>query len=443
MDTTRELQHDASAPGAPASLGLIVAYHPDPARVGVHLRVEDSLVIGREPGLFDDETMSRRHARVARVAGGLTVEDTGSRNGTFVNGEPVERQLLRHGDVLGTGEIILLVLDEAQAARPPAAEIERLARLASPVLLVGETGVGKGRLAQLLHARSGRDPLVVLHGGALGPDRVAEELFGLDAAIHPPGRPGHLERAAGGTLLLDNLDDAPAPLGAALLAFLEQRAVGAAAVDVRILATARDAAALREDLVSRLAVVRVPPLRERPEDIPLLVRELLQPRGLWVRRALLQALLRHGFRHNVRELVAIVDRAIEEDCADGLVGLSSGVADALSLADVGSPGALAVAGDGTWFRPPGGARVSLANRDNLSRLLRALLEAYHQEAGSALSTETLFTAGWPGERIRGPAAAGRVYVALTTLRNLGLRHFLRRAPGGYLLDAKAKIESVS
>jgi len=431
MDTTRELQQDASAPGAPASLGLIVAYHPDPARVGVHLRVEEALDIGREPGLFDDETMSRRHARVARVASGLSVEDAGSRNGTFVNGEPVERQLLRHGDVLGTGEILLLVLDEGQAARPPAAEIERLAPLASPVLLVGETGVGKSRLAQLLHARSGRDPLVVLHGGALVPDRAAEELFGA------PDRPGHLERAAGGTLLLDNLDDAPAQLAAALLAFLERGG------DARILATARDAASLREDLVSRLAVVRVPPLRERPEDIPLLVRELLQPRGLWVRRALLQALLRHGFRHNVRELVTVVERAVEEDCEDGLVGLSPGVADALSLADVGSPGAFAVAGDGSWFRPPGGARVSLANRDNLSRMLRALLEAYHLQPGSALSTETLFTAGWPGDRIRGPAAAGRVYVALTTLRNLGLRHVLRRVPGGYLLDAKTKIESVT
>lgn len=96
----------------------------------------------------------------------------------------------------------------------------------------------------------------------------------------------------------------------------------------------------------------------------------------------------------------------------------------------------------SWFRPPGAPRVSLLRRENLTRLLRALIEARHNQPGRPLTTDALFSAGWPGERIQAPSAAGRVYVALTSLRNLGLREFLVRSEGGYLLDAGANIESI-
>ena len=455
MDTTREPRPD-EAPPATASWGVMIAYHPDPAQVGTRLAVEVDapLAIGRAPGLFDDRTMSRNHARISVGARGLEIEDVGSRNGTFVNGEPVQRQTLRVGDLIGAGELLLLALADADPKRSATAvlqaAIERVAPLATPVLFTGETGVGKGHFARVLHRASGRGELVPVACGAVASDHIAEELFGLDAAAHPPGRPGLLERADGGTLLLDDADDAPAQFQSALLAFLEDgrvRRMGGVElvpVDVRVVATARTPEGLREEFLSRLSrfVLRVPPLRERLEDIPVLIRDLLSPLGVWTKRALVAALLRHEYRHNVRELAGLIERAVIDAGADKLVGLSRGVAERMGLADVGSPGALAIASDGSWFRPPGAPRVNLGRRENLARLLRALVAAHRDQPGQALTTEALFAAGWPGERIQGPAASGRVYVGLTTLRNLGLRHFLRRSQGGYLLDSAAKIESI-
>jgi hypothetical protein len=116
------------------------------------------------------------------------------------------------------------------------------------------------------------------------------------------------------------------------------------------------------------------------------------------------------------------------------------VAEGLGLADYGDPAALVIAADGTWFRTPGAPRVSLTRRENLARLLRTLAVARAEAPGRALSTETLFAAGWPDERIHGAAATGRVYVALTTLRNLGLRRVLLRSSEGYHLDPSARIE---
>jgi pSer/pThr/pTyr-binding forkhead associated (FHA) protein len=436
--------------------GLLVAYHPQPDHVGTRLRVtaDAPLELGRGPGPFADHTLSRRHARVALRPAGVEIADLNSRNGTFVNGEPVKRQALRPGDIVGVGELLLLVVRYAGVEASPAslleAEIAKVARLATPVLITGEIGAGKTHYARALHAASGRGALVPVPCGALAPERVAEELFGLDAAAYPPGRPGLLEQAHGGTLLLDDVDDAAESLQAALLAFLEDgvtRRLGATAtarVDVRVVATTRNPAALRGEFLSRLSrfVLRVPPLRERPEDIPGLIRALLAPRGAWVKRGLAFALLRHDYRHNVRELASVLERAAIDAGGEPILGLSRGVAETLGLADEGPPTSLAVAADGTWFRPPGAPRVSLVRRENLTRLLRALLDARGAQPGKPLTTDALFAAGWPGERIQGPSAAGRVYVALTSLRNLGLRDFLVRAEGGYLLDATASIERI-
>jgi pSer/pThr/pTyr-binding forkhead associated (FHA) protein len=456
VDTTQLSPPDAGATPSMVAWGVLVAYHPDPKRVGARLAVtaEAPLELGRDAGLFADHTMSRRHARVVLRPSGPEVSDLNSRNGTFVNGEPVRRQALRPGDIVGVGEMLLLVLRDSSPASGAlsvlTAEIAKVAPLGTPVLFSGEVGVGKSYFARALHEASGRGALVPVPCGAVPAERVAEELFGLDAAAYPPGRPGLLEQAHAGTLLLDDVDDASESLQAALLAFLENgltRRLGASAparVDVRVVATARSPEGLRGEFLSRLSrfVLRVPPLRERPEDVAALIRALLAPHGVWLKRGLAFALLRHDYRHNVRELASVLERATIDAGDDRMIGLSRGVADALGLGDDGSPNALAVAADGTWFRPPGAPRVSLVRRENLTRLLRTLLEARRDQAGRALTTDTLFAAGWPGERIQGPSAAGRVYVALTSLRNLGLRDFLVRSEGGYLLDAGANIESI-
>ncbi len=459
--TTRTLTEDAERPTAPPGWELLVAYHPDPRRVGarVALAAGEPLIVGRRAdvlgaGVLDDETLSRKHARFVARVGGVELEDLDSRNGTLVNGASIKRQTLKRGDVVGVGRLLLLVGRAGRAVHDEqAAEITRVAPLSTTVMLVGETGTGKSRLATALHEASGRrGALVTLPCGALAPDLVPHELFGVAEGAMPgtSARPGLVERAHGGTLLLDGVDDAPPELQAALLSVLESgevRRVGATEstpVEVRVVATAASVspAGVRPELLARLGrfVVTLPPLRERVEELPLLVRDLVRRRERWVTRALMQALLRHGYPHNVRELESLVERAAIDAGDEPLINLSPAVAVALGVADDAPSPAFAAAADGTWFRPPGEPRVSLRRRENLARLFRALLAEHRERPGHALDIDELFRAGWPGERIQPQAAAGRVYVALTTLRNLGLRDVLQRGDGGYHLDAAVALE---
>jgi hypothetical protein len=102
-------------------------------------------------------------------------------------------------------------------------------------------------------------------------------------------------------------------------------------------------------------------------------------------------------------------------------------------------GAYVVADDGSWFRTPDGKEVSLARRQVLRRLLSALLAERAAGAGNAVSSDRLMEAGWPGEHIDPLAAANRLHVGLTTLRNLGLREVLVRDESGYRIAAEAAV----
>ena len=173
--------------------------------------------------------------------------------------------------------------------------IERLAPTGSRALITGPAGSGKEVAARMIHARSKRaaEPFVALNCATLNPARFEEELFGVEGGTDPatqPRRAGVLERAHGGTLLLDEVADMPLETQGKIVRALQEQGferVGGSTrvkVDVRVLATTnRDLAAeiaagrFREDLFYRLAVVplRVPPLRERREDVPVLARSLM------------------------------------------------------------------------------------------------------------------------------------------------------------------------
>lgn len=101
--------------------------------------------------------------------------------------------------------------------------------------------------------------------------------------------------------------------------------------------------------------------------------------------------------------------------------------------------ALVIGPEGTWFRPPGAARVDVARRHNLRRVLLALVDRKKERPGRGLSSEDLFAAGWPGERASRDAAVNRVRVAVATLRKLGLRPHLLTRTDGYLLDPDVAI----
>ena len=459
IDTTKTIPHDGKPVESSTAWELVLAFHPRAASVGQRLPLVhgEPLVLGRKQatfgaGVLDDDTLSRRHARLSWRGAGVEIEDLDSRNGTLVNGETVKRHVARHGDVVGIGQLLILVVHGGRSLDRVLAELAKVAPLATTVLLVGETGTAKSHLAAQLHAASGRSVLVTVPCGGLAADLVAHELFGVAEGALPgaTARPGLVESAHGGTLLLEGVDDAPPSLQTALLAVLETgqvRRIGATAatrVDVRVIATARSAApaGLRPEFLSRLGhfVVRVPPLRERLDDIPVLARDILGRRQRWLKRPLAQALLRYDYPHNVRELESLLELAVIEAGDKALVDLSPALAQRLGAVDDAPTTGFAAAADGSWFRPPAGARVSLRRRENLARLLGALVAAHRDRPGTALTVAELFEAGWPGERILPQSAAGRVYVALNTLRNLGLRDLLQRADGGYLIERGATLD---
>jgi two-component system response regulator AtoC len=215
--------------------------------------------------------------------------------------------------------------------------IERTAEFKSTVLLTGESGTGKEVLARALHAQSPRrhEAFVAVNCGAIPENLLESELFGHSKGAFTGAdraRRGLFVEATGGTLFLDEIGELPAPLQVKLLRALQEeeiRPLGASKpqqVDVRVVAaTSRDLEAdvesgrFREDLFYRLNVVRieVPPLRERREDIPLLVdhflirfRDLLGKPVRGIAEDALERLTLYPWPGNARELENVIERAV-------------------------------------------------------------------------------------------------------------------------------------
>jgi two-component system, NtrC family, response regulator GlrR len=232
----------------------------------------------------------------------------------------------RFGDLIGRSEAMRAAFD--RLARAAARDIT--------VLLEGESGTGKELAARAIHDASARarGPFVVVDCGAISPTLVESELFGHERGAYTGAnhaRQGAFVRASGGTIFLDEIGELELLLQPRLLGALERREVkpvGAShpvPVDVRVIAAANrdlrglvDAGAFREDLYYRLAVgcVRMPPLRERTCDIPLLIDHLLEQRADrdGVRHALSDAAVRRlmlrPWPGNVRELRNVVDQLV-------------------------------------------------------------------------------------------------------------------------------------
>jgi DNA-binding NtrC family response regulator len=201
------------------------------------------------------------------------------------------------------------------------------------VLLLGESGTGKSQLARWIHYRSRRaaGPLVEVHCAALPETLLEGELFGHEKGAFTGAtqrKPGHLAAADGGTLFLDEIGDITQATQVKLLRFLQDRsfvplgATAPRAVDARVVAaTNRDldaavrSGAFREDLYYRLNVfaIRVPPLRERREDVLPIAARLLARRGVpegKLSAAARERLLAHPWPGNVRELENVLERAL-------------------------------------------------------------------------------------------------------------------------------------
>jgi DNA-binding NtrC family response regulator len=375
--TKTDLATGAVAPQLGEAPVLVIAYHPDPRFLGARCLLVDGepRELGRASGAFGEgalahEGISRSHAEVMRCGAVVRICDRGSRNGTFVNGERVRERELAPGDVVGLGQVLLLyalrpgivrrtadsrLVGVGAARERVAGEIARLATTETTVLVQGETGTGKELVAAELHRLSARrGALVTVNCGALSDGVLASELFGhARGAFSGAGgeRTGLVASAEGGTLLLDEIGDASPALQVSLLRLLEQREVRPVGSDRTLTTTARFVAAtnapldravaegrFREDLHARLAqaVIELPPLRARLEDVVPLALHFAERAGgggpLAIARSLALALLRHAWPRNVRELRAVVEALVREVGDDGVLRLTEALQSHLGAA---------------------------------------------------------------------------------------------------------------
>lgn len=297
-----------------------------------------------------DPTVSRYHVELEATSEGIALRDFGSTNGTHAGSLRIADAVLQSTTELGIGRSRILVevdrgrsevevsratgfgrlIGAAPAMRAAYTTLQRAAPTTAPVLITGESGTGKELAARGLHEASARAaaPFEVLDCGGLTATLAESELFGHERGAFTSAvgqREGAFVRADGGTLFLDEIGELPVEVQPKLLRALGEgqiRRVGGRqtrTVDVRVVAaTNRDlrqevnAGRFRADLYYRLAVitVRLPPLRHRLEDLPMLVRALLdsitEDRGLDVHvepdASLLEPLAKHDWPGNVREL---------------------------------------------------------------------------------------------------------------------------------------------
>ena len=414
--------HAISVEAASLSLqrcSLVEVDGPQPGTVFELTRARS--VVGKSPEcdiFIPDPTVSRQHAEILEEGGRYLVKDLGSTNGTELDGARVKEAYLRPGARIQVGSVVLRFQAGYDPVRiaPSARErlgalsgkslrmreifalLERVAPSDSTILLLGETGTGKGAAVQTIHELSRRrGPLTVVDCGAVARNLIESELFGhvKGAFTGAAGlRKGALENAQGGTLFIDELDDLPLDLQPKLLRAIEERVfsrLGSTQTirfDARVVAASKkdlwrevDAGRFRQDLYYRLSVVtiRLPPLRERPEDIPLLYDHFSGeggPRFDALPEPVRARWLGYAWPGNVRELRNAVERGRALQ-GDGLVEVS-----ATGLASPAASGAGLVPDYALPFKEAKERLLAAFEREYLKRLL-----ARHPDGISAAARE--------------------------------------------------------
>ena len=329
-----------------------------------HVFDKDAVTIGAMDDndiVVHDETVSRYHCKIVHEGDSYILRDLDSTNGSFINRVRVREGFLKPDCTITVGktELQFAPMDEKVRIVPSEKTrfgeiigrnvklreiygiLEKIAPTDATVVIEGETGTGKEVVARSIHDASRRKdgPFMVFDCGAVPENLIESELFGHEKGSFTGAimtRQGIFELANGGTVFLDELGELRVDLQPKLLRVLEQREVkrvGGAKpikVDVRVVAaTNRNleeevrTGRFREDLFYRLSVVRLllPPLRERKEDIPLLVKHFLKvltcnkTRGEErkvnsIAREAMDRLVEYEWPGNVRELVNMIERAV-------------------------------------------------------------------------------------------------------------------------------------
>ncbi len=315
------------------------------------VKLTEPCVVGSGEGAslrLDDRLVSRVHAQIELTDDGVWVRDLGSRNGTFIDNIRVGHARVPAGGTITVGSTKLSVdvsseqravwpldrfgpiLGRSPKMRELFLRLSRVSASDAAVLIQGETGTGKELVARAIHDHSPRSkrPLVVVDCGAMPANLLESELFGHAKGAFTGAVSTHLgavEVAEEGTLFLDEIGELPLEVQPKLLRALEShtfRRLGETQyrpIRARFLAaTHRDLASMvnegtfREDLFFRLNVlpVRIPPLRERQEDIPLIIEALLAARRAPPLDVPIEELMTRPWHGNVRELRSFVERAV-------------------------------------------------------------------------------------------------------------------------------------
>jgi DNA-binding NtrC family response regulator len=304
-----------------------------------------------------DRTVSRHHFEVQWTDKGYLLVDLDSTNGTYLDGQRVERAFLHEGTRIQVGSTVIEfsareedvevepdreghfagMVGKSMRMRQIFGLLRKVAPMDVSVIIQGDTGTGKELAARAIHDHSPRKPgpFVVIDCGAIPENLIESELFGHEKGAFTgahQSRPGAFERAQGGTVFLDEMGELQLDLQPKLLRVLENREIRRVggektqSVDVRVIAaTNRDLVKevqegrFREDLYFRLSVITVqlPALRQRREDIPFIVKNALQDPEVVARYGVkrfspeaMKVLTDYTWPGNVRELLNVVSHAV-------------------------------------------------------------------------------------------------------------------------------------
>ena len=301
--------------------------------------------------VMEDGAVSRYHCELRHTEEGFVIRDLGSTNGTVVGGLLIHEAVIQDEILMqigrstirfvpGTGETVVdpsmdvhfgELVGRSQKMRDIFGILAKVAATDLTVTIQGETGTGKDLVARALHEASPRSdgPFVVFDAGAVASNLIESELFGHEKGSFTGAteqRRGAFEQADGGTLFLDEIGELALELQPKLLRALEQREIQRVGgskripVDVRVICATNRALAdevkegrFRDDLYFRISVVvlSLPPLRERPEDIELLVQRFLSAKEPLMKAAqdAISVLLNYDWPGNVRELRNVIETA--------------------------------------------------------------------------------------------------------------------------------------
>jgi transcriptional regulator with AAA-type ATPase domain len=302
---------------------------------------------GRNEFVLSDPTISSFHLEMELKPAGIQIRDMGSTNGTRINGQRIQSSTVEIGSEIQIGQTKLkIILEEPTEPILPSAlgrligqspkmndvykMIQKGAKGEVAVFIQGETGCGKELVAHEIHLLSPRaqGPFITLDCSAIPRELIESELFGHEKGAFTTAiaqRKGAFELARGGSIFLDEIGELPIEMQPKLLRVLEERTFKRVGGNERLHSDFRIIAAtnrwldqevlqgrFRQDLYFRLYVLPVflPPLRERREDIPLLVEHFLKGKSIQVLPATLDKLMAHDWPGNVRELRNVIERGV-------------------------------------------------------------------------------------------------------------------------------------